>query len=247
MKTHLMFSFLVLTLAANAARAAENDALPDGNALAVKLMAQDAQRQVLAAGYHGMRRYVLDNERMNKHAEIVVRVDCGADGIKHFELVSQEGWKGAWKHVISRMIASEAEASGSETKLKTRMSPDNYEFHTVRSALLGDRMAYVVDIVPKRQEERLIQGQAWIDAQDYAVVRIEGEPAKNPSFWVRSVHFVHTYQKSGSLWFPETTQSETEVRIFGETNLTIHYFDYAPNRLPARETASAAQPGDQRP
>ncbi len=180
---------------------------------------------------------------MSKHAEIVVRVDCGADGIKHFELVSQEGWKGAYKHVVSKMLASEAEASQSEVKLRTRLTLDNYDFHMVRTALLGDRMAYVLDLVPRRDEERLIKGQAWIDAQDYAVVRIEGEPARDPSFWVRSVHFVHTYRKSGQLWFPETTLSTTAVRIFGDTTLNIHYFDYAPNQTPTAETASAAAPG----
>ena len=243
MKTHLMFVALLLALAANTAGAAGQELLPDGNAVVAKVSAQDRQRQAVTAGYHGMRRYVLENERMNKHAEIVVRVECGADGIKHFELVSLEGWKGAYKHVVSKMLASEAEASESETKLKTRLSQDNYEFRTVRSALLDDRMAYVVDLVPRRHEERLIKGQAWIDAQDYAVARIEGEPAKDPSFWVRSVHFVHTYHKSGQLWFPDTTESMTEVRIFGETTLTIHYFDYAPNRPPAAETASAARPG----
>jgi len=242
-----MFGALLLALAANTAGAAENETLPDGNAVAAKLTVQDAQRQHLAAGYHGMRRYVLDNEHMGKHAEIVVRVDCGADGAKHFELVSQEGWKGAWKHVVSKMVASEAEASQSEVKLRTRLTLDNYDFHMVRTALLGDRMAYVVDIVPKRDEERLIIGQAWIDAQDYAIARIEGAPAKNPSFWVRSVHFVHTYHKSGQLWFPETTLSTTGVRIFGDTTLNIHYFDYAPNQSPAAQTASAARPGGVNP
>ena len=243
MKTHLMFVALLVSVAASAAGAAGQDSLPDGNAVAAKLLAQDAQRQVMAAGYHGMRRYVLENERTDKHAEIVVRVECGTDGIKHFELVSQEGWKGAYKHVVSKMLASEAEASESDTKLRTRLSLDNYEFHTVKSALLDDRMAYVVDLIPRRHEERLIQGQAWIDAQDFAVARIEGEPAKNPSFWVRSVHFVQSYHKTGQLWFPDTTQSNTEVRMFGETTLTIHYFDYAPNQPSAQETASAARPG----
>lgn len=238
-----MIGVLVLALAASAMGATGKDSLPDGDAVLAKMMAQDMQRQAASAGYHGMRRYVLDNQHMHKHAEMVVRVECGADGIKHFELVSQDGWKGAYKHVVSKMLASEAEASQWETKLRTRLSLDNYEFHIVRTALLDDRMTYVVDIVPRRQEERLIKGQAWIDAQDYAVTRIEGEPARNPSFWIRSVHFVQTYRKSGQLWFPTTTQSVTEVRIFGATTLTIHYFDYVPNQPPAPETASAQRPG----
>jgi hypothetical protein len=30
-------------------------------------------------------------------------------------------------------------------------------------------------------------------------VRIEGQPAKTPSFWIKGVHFVHTYAKQGPL------------------------------------------------
>src|SRR5215469_8089487 len=110
MRAHIIFGALLVTLAARASNGADHDGLPNGNVVAVAMTARDAQRQALAAGYHGMRRYVLNNEHMHKHAEIVVRVECGADGTKHFELVSQEGWKGAYKHVVGKMLETEAEA-----------------------------------------------------------------------------------------------------------------------------------------
>lgn len=62
--------------------------------------------------------------------------------------------------------------------------------------------------------------------------------------WTRNVHFVHTYRKSGTFWFPTSTDSVTEVRIFGSTNLTINYFDYTPNPVQMHETASATVRGD---
>jgi hypothetical protein len=141
------------------------------------------------------------------------------------------------------MLESEAKASSSEIRVKTRLSQENYEFHMARVTLLGDRMAYVIDIVPKRREERLFEGQIWIDTQDYALIRAEGKPARNPSFWIHTVHFVHTYQKSGPFWFPVSTESVTEARIFGSTSLTINYFDYTPDSLQTPETASATPLG----
>jgi hypothetical protein len=242
MRAHIIFGALLVTLAATASNAAENDGLPNGNVVAVAMAARDAHRQTLAAGYHGMRRYVLNNEHMHKHAEIVVWVECGADGTKHFELVSQEGWKGAYKHVVGKMLETEAATSHPESRIKTRFSPENYDFHIVGSAPLDDRMAYVIEIIPKRHDLHLIKGHIWVDAEDYAVARIEGEPAASPSFWIRSVHFVHTYQKSGPLWFPASTRSDTEVSFFGATTVTINYFDYSPN-LSSQATASAQRPG----
>jgi hypothetical protein len=68
-----------------------------------------------------------------------------------------------------------------------------------------------------------------VDAIDSALVRAEGKPAHNPSFWTRNVHFVQQYQKKGEFWFPVSTESITEARIFGTTHVSIAYSDYAPN------------------
>jgi hypothetical protein len=62
---------------------------------------------------------------------------------------------------------------------------------------------------------------------DYSVVRIEGQPARNSSFWVRSVRFVHTYQKVGQFWLACSTRTKSEIRIFGNAELTIENSGYA--------------------
>jgi len=238
-----IFGTFVLLFTATAIGVSESDAFPSADVLVARMLAHNTERQRQLPGYRGMRRYVLENDRMNKHAEMLVRVKGDADETKHFEVVSEEGWKAAQRHVLQKMLATESEASSPEMRLKARLSPENYEFHMAKTALLGDRMAYVIDVVPKRRDERLFEGQIWIDAQDYALVRAEGKPARNPSFWIRSVHFVHTYQKSGPFWFPVSTESVTQVRIFGSTSLTINYFDYTPNSPQPPETASAAPRG----
>jgi hypothetical protein len=243
MRAHFISSVFFLLFTATAFGASGGDSLPDADAVMARVSVQEVQRKMLTAGYRGMRRYVLDNGRMHKHAEMLVRVECDLDGTKHFEVVDVEGWKGAYKHVLRKMLESEAEASSPQMHMKTRLSQENYEFHLVSRGLLDSRMSYAIDIIPKRREERLFEGRIWIDAEDYTLVRAEGEPAKNPSFWTRSVHFVHAYRKSGPFWFPATTESVTEVRIFGSTSLTINYFAYTPNSVQAPETASAAPKG----
>jgi hypothetical protein len=239
----IIFGIFLLLFTTTAVGMSESIASPSADVLVERMLAHNTQRQGQLAGYRGMRRYVLENERMNKHAEMVVRVQGDADETKHFEVISEEGWKAAQKHVLQRMLETESEASSPEMRLKGRLSSENYEFKMARTELLDGRMAYVIDVIPRRRDGRLFEGQIWIDSQDYALARVEGKPAKNPSFWTSSVHFVHTYQKSGPFWFPASTESVTEVRIFGATSLTIHYFDYTPNLLQTPETASAASLG----
>jgi len=192
------------------------------------MLANDAQRQKSLSGYEGARRYVLVNDHMHKRAELVVRVTGDPDGTKHFEIVSETGWKAAQKHVLRKMLESEEEASRPEERLKARLSLDNYEFQMVGTDELDGRSAYAIDVSPKRKEKYLFRGRIWVDTEDYALVQADGNPAKNPSFWTKSVHFTHTYRKSGTFWFPSTTDSLTEARIFGETALKIEYFDYRP-------------------
>jgi hypothetical protein len=243
MRAQFIFGAFLLFVTATALSAPDGDPLPSADTVVARMLAQEAQRQTLAAGYHGMRRYVLDNDRMHKHAEMLVRVQCDADGIKHFEVVEVEGWKGANKHVLHKMLESEAEASDPQLRMKSRLSQENYEFRMASTALLDGRTAYAIDIVPKRYEDRLFKGRIWIDGADYALVRAEGEPAKNLSFWTRSVHFIQTYRKSGPFWYPASTESVTDVRIFGSASLTISYIDYTPNPPQASETANAVSKG----
>lgn len=194
-----------------------------------RLLAHDAEREKLGGGYTGHRRYVLENQRLNKQAEMVVTVRCDGGGRKHFEVVSEEGWKSANSHVLQKMIESEEETSQPEKRSGTRIGPENYAFELLGTETVEGRLAYVLRVLPRRQDKYLFEGRIWVDEEDFAMVQAEGRPAKNPSFWTRSIHFVARYQKSGDFWFPLNTESVTEARIFGKTNVTISYFGYLPN------------------
>ena len=229
MKHQFLLASVVFLLPAAALSAAQDASPLTAGEVVERMVQRDAQRQILTQGYEGMRRYVLENTGMHKHAEMLVRVTGDSDGNKHFEVLSEQGWKAAQKHVLRKMLESESQTSGPEARAKTRLCPDNYEFLMVGLENVGDRAAYAIDVTPKRRDKYLFAGRIWVDAEDYALVRADGNPAKNPSFWTKRVHFVHTYQKNGLFWFPLCTESITDARIFGRTDLTIEYFDYKPN------------------
>jgi hypothetical protein len=205
-----------------------------------RVFTRDSMRESMGGGYSGKREYVLENHHFNKRAEIQVRVLCDADGTKHFDVLSEDGWKSANKHVLRKMLESESETSLPNTRPKTRLVPGNYEFHLIEPEYVQGRPAYVIDAIPLRTDKYLFRGRIWVDAEDFAVARVEGQPAKNPSFWTRSVHFVQQYHKSGAFWFPSSTTSVTEARIFGTTDVSIRYFDYSPLSNSARGSACPA-------
>jgi hypothetical protein len=65
-----------------------------------------------------------------------------------------------------------------------------------------------------------------VDADDFAVVRLEAEPAKNPSFWTKSSQIEQSYQKVNDFWLPERNHSISSIRLGGRAELTIEYQSY---------------------
>lgn len=211
--------------------------LPTADEVVAKMVARDNERLATLNGYTAVRRYVLGNQRYHKRAEMLVRMTCLRDGSKQFETISATGWGGARKHVFPRLLNGEIESSQPGLRERSRIIPENYAFEAVGTEYIDGRQVYVMAISPKTPNQYLMRGRIWIDADEYAIIRIEGQPAKNPSFWIKSVRFVHNYEKRGSFWFPVSNHSVTDARIFGSTEVTIEYSDYVPN-TPAPSASS---------
>jgi hypothetical protein len=228
MKYYFLLATLFLLPACSAVAADGSGSLPTAEEIVTRMEAHNLEREASIAGYAGMRRYLLEIHQYDKRAEMLVQVQGDPEGSKHFEVVSEKGWKAGDTHVLRKMLESEAETSRPEMRSRVSLNSKNYDFEFIGTEAVANRAAYVLEVKPKRREKYLFQGHIWVDAEDYALVRAEGNPAKNPSFWTKSTHFVQTYQKSGALWFPLSTQSVTEARIFGTTDVSIEYFNYVP-------------------
>ena len=189
----------------------------------------DNARMAVFSGYTGMRRYSFENKKVKKNAEMTVRVVCDRTGAKSFEVVAESGSGFVRSHIIRRMIDAEREASAKAEHEETRIIPQNYDFRLLGTEKKEGRSSYVLEISPKKKNQFMIRGRIWVDAVDFAITRLEGSPAKNPSFWIRSVHVVHRYDRIGQFWLPVTNQSRAEARVFGTNDVGIEYFDYLIN------------------
>jgi hypothetical protein len=191
-----------------------------------KMVAADNRRLANLAGYTSMRRYHLENQRFHKSAQMTVRVHYDPAGTKTFEVVAQEGSKVILHRVFQSMLEAESEDSRKGDRENSRILPANYDFRLIGVDRSDGPVSYVLEISPRTQSKFLIRGRIWVDAKDYAITRIEGSPAKNPSFWTRSIQIEHRYGKTGVFWLPLSNLSSADVRIFGRTVVTIEYFDY---------------------
>jgi len=206
-----------------------------------RMVRADSGRHAALAGYSGVRHYRFENKKTNKQAEMTVRMVCGSDGVKTFEVVDESGSGFVRGHIIHKMIEAEEESSQKGERKETRIIPENYDFRLLGSEILDGRASYVLEIEPKKPTKFSIRGRIWVDAEDFAIARIEGEPAKNPSFWIRSVKVEQRYERTGQFWLPALNHSIAQARVFGATEVVIEYSNYKTSVLNAQARAAAPE------
>jgi hypothetical protein len=157
-------------------------------------------------------------------AEMDVEVSYDAKSGKSFRIVKESGSKILLDKVLKRAVESEREAQ--QEKESTALAPANYSFHLAGSENLDGRLAYVLDVKPLTASKFLYKGKIWVDATEFALLKIEAEPAKNPSFWITHTRIHETFAKTGDFWLPERNRSETKVRIGGTAVFMIDYGSY---------------------
>jgi hypothetical protein len=191
-----------------------------------RMMELDQWRRSALQQYTANRRYVVDNGRFNKHAEVMVRETYVYPGKKEFETLSESGAGYIRRKVISKLIEAEVDAAQNQNRDQTRITPDNYKFELLGTEEQEGRPCFLISVIPNRSKKYLMKGRIWVDQKDFAIVRMEGSPAKNPSFWTKSVRFTRCYQKHGPFWLAASIESESEVLIAGKSSLRIEYSDY---------------------
>lgn len=194
--------------------------------IAAKMEAADRARRASMTGYTAVRRYLVENTRFKVKASMTVKVEVDALGAKRFQIQEVSGPAAVRKLVFQRMLDTEAKASSRDAQASTHISRDNYSFRLVEQTTIHGRPQFVLAVEPKSANPILLRGRIWVDAGSFAVVRIEGAPAQNPSFWVKKTFFVHEYADINGQWLAASNRSESDIRIFGKSVVTIRYGDY---------------------
>ena len=162
----------------------------------------------------------------DKDAEMVVKVSFHAPNSKEFTVVSQAGSKFVIDHVFKKLLEGEEEAAKGDNRQDSALTRQNYNFELAGYEPTQNGGQYVLKLLPRTRNRFLYRGRVWVDAKDFAVVRIEGEPGKNPSMWIKRTDIAHRYVKVNDFWLPAENHTESFIRLGGKATLSIEYQDY---------------------
>lgn len=227
------------------ARSALTSAI-DTTEIVWKMVAQNQTRAQRLQYFTSLRHYHIDFHGLGRsmNADMHVQVSYHAGSGKTFRIVDESGSHLLLNHVLRKLI--ETEQIDSHQK-KAALTPFNYDFTFDSEAHEGNGLLYVFSVEPKRKNKLLYRGKIWIDAEDYAVARVEAQPAENPSFWIENIDIHHVYAKSGEFWLPATNRSESQVRLGGSAVLTIDYGNYEFEELHGLTPAETSEQATHRP
>jgi len=192
------------------------------------LVLRSLERSRALAAYHATRVYRLEYRGFpsSRSAEMTVDVDYRSPATKEFSIRSEKGSHFLIEKVFQKMLQSEKEALTQENQARVALNHDNYVFTLSGSESLPTGLSYILSVEPRTSNKLLYRGRIWVDAEDFAVVRIDAAPAKNPSFWTKETRIEQTYAKVGNFWLPVSNRSTSAIRLGGRAHFTIDYQDY---------------------
>ena len=190
--------------------------------------------------YQIIREYrLLGAKSSGADAEVVAEVDFNPPTGKGYNI---QRWSGnaRGKQVVQRILDHEVESASSESnRSRTGLTTGNYDFTLMGESVLDGRPCYLLGLKPKRKEKDLIVGKAWVDKNSFSVLRIEGDTAKTPSWWLKSVHVTLAFGNLGGNWLQTSIEAVADVRFLGSQTLTSRILDYRGTDVTASRTLPA--------
>jgi hypothetical protein len=120
--------------------------------------------------------------------------------------------------VFRELLEAEAESSRSGRD-EAGLTSANYDFGPATRTPSGQ---LEVRLTPRRQDPRLIVGALTV-APDGSPIVLQGQLAKSPSFWVKSVSVVKRFEKFDGIPLPTTVESLADLKMFGQASFTMRY------------------------
>ncbi len=137
-----------------------------------------------------------------------------------YEISAEGGSSLIRSKVLKAVLDGERDVIERGETARSSLAPSNYTFQA--NGIDSDGLANVL-LSPRRKERVLVSGMMALNATDGALVRLEGRLAKSPSFWVKDVDIVRTYERIDGNVVPVALETRAHVRFLGEATLRMTY------------------------
>lgn len=215
-------------------------AIPNVETILARMAEARTENRTHLRPYSVTRSYrLIGQEKQTTRSEVIANVSFVPPDYKQFVIEQAKGMR-LGERIVRQMLEHETEIV--KDYGSTDMSPANYDFRFLRDEELDGRHCYVLQMIPHRKDRTLLRGQIWVDSTTYLLHRIDGEPGKAPSWWLRDSRIVLSYGYVGDMWLQTASESSADVRFIGRHTMFSRDVEYKMSQL-AATTANTSQRG----
>jgi hypothetical protein len=182
--------------------------------------------QVTEFSYQAIREYRLFGANTSKaNSDVVAEVNFRLPANPGYRIQKASGSQRGLQ-IVQSVLDHEAGATSSGNHARIALTRKNYDFTYIGETVLDGHPCYRLGLQPKRKEPGLILGEAWIDKQSFFVRQVEGEVAKVPSWWLKSVRVKMVFAEIEGTWLQTSMEAVADVRIVGPHTLSSRILDF---------------------
>jgi hypothetical protein len=199
--------------------------LPSGDEILHRVESANGRRRDLLKRYTGSRQYTLQNERFGKEAAVGIEMKYHEPDGERYTVLTQAG-SDKLIGIINTLLVSEARASAPPENARHQVNAANYRVRLLGMDVVEGRTCYVLALTPRTKSRFLIVGKAWVDAQSFGTVRIDGQFAASISLLVGTPRLREDFVEVNGFWLPGHVRSVTSSFLLGPTELNIVFSNY---------------------
>jgi hypothetical protein len=173
---------------------------------------------------------------------VIAEVHFQPPATKTWQIIKASG-NGRAEKVVKNLLEREVKYAQAA---RIAISRRDYEFRYAGTGESEHRPCYILELIPRRNDSDLLRGRIWVDRDTYLIHHFEGEPAKNPSWWIKDLKLSDTYNDMGGIWLQAVSRGTADVRLFGPHTMTERTLNYQAARAvvegPAAELARLRRP-----
>jgi hypothetical protein len=198
------------------------DAMPRERADSVEYrpVQQFLNRRDDPRSYSAFRRMNAENPGSGRSGWLEAVTDFSPEAGFRYEILAEGGSEAIRSKVLRAVLEGEKELVERGGMARSAIAETNYDFSL--DGVDTDGLVKVL-LAPRRKETSLIHGAMFLSPVDGELVRVEGRLARSPSFWVKRVEIVRSYQRIEGALVPVSVESVAHVRFFGTSTLRMTY------------------------
>ncbi len=198
--------------------------VPGLETILARMSYAEIQKQTHRRPYSVTREYELFGQNHSKvKSRVIASITFRPPDSRTYTVRQAEG-STLGEMIVRRVLGREA--SIAKGMGSSDINQDNYSFRFIRQEIVSGHCSYVLQMLPRRKDRNLLHGTIWVDATTYLICRVEGEPVRNPSWWVRNVRIVLIYADVGGMWLPTSSEYTAMVRVLGPSMMIGHDLRY---------------------